>query len=228
MTNQKLIFGIGGLLIGAVIGFMLANKLNQAGPQTPAAGPITPANSALPPDHPALTQNGGSGVPEVMAAIEKAKQQPNDVEAQLAAGDLYYRIQRFADAAKFYEAAARLAPDNAAAAAKAGNALFDGEQYPRAAEWYEKALKLKPRDISVQTDLGLTYLLRQPPDYDRAIAYFQESLGIDPRHELTLQNLAVAYTQKGDKENAEKTIAKLREVNPQNAFINKGTANAAP
>ena len=39
------------------------------------------------------------------------------------------------------------------------------------------------------------FALRQPPDYDRAIAEFRRSLERDPRHEQTLQNLVFALTK---------------------------------
>ena len=53
-------------------------------------------------------------------AIDKAKAQPQNYEAQMTAADLYYQIERFDDAAKFYEAAAKLKPGDAEPMIKAG------------------------------------------------------------------------------------------------------------
>ena len=230
MTKDRLIFGIGGIIIGLAAGFLFANRLNREGAQPPQASisnsASTASNPALPPNHPPIGQTGnsasGGAVPEVTAAIDKARQQPDDYEAQMTAGDLYYQIQRFADAAKFYEAAARIKPDAEEAVVKLGNSYFDAEQYEKAAEWYEKALKMRPRDVNVRSDLGLTYFLREPRDIDRAIKEFQASLAIDPNHEMTLQNLAIAYSQKGDSASAEKTIERLKKVNPENPVVTKG------
>jgi tetratricopeptide (TPR) repeat protein len=214
---------------------MLANSLNRYGGsmQPTAQTAASNSNMALPPDHPPIggttsgSNPGGSGsVPEVAAAIEKARQNPQDYEAQMTAADLYYQIQRFPDAAKFYEAANKIRPEDPEPIIKLGNALFDAEQYAEAEKWYIKALQMRPKDINVRTDLGLTYFLREPRDIDRAIKEYQGSLAIDPNHEMTLQNLAVAYREKGDKDNAAKTIEKLKQVNPNNPVVNRGATDS--
>jgi tetratricopeptide (TPR) repeat protein len=230
MNKDRVIFGIVGLVFGLIIGFMAANRLNREGPTAPTAAATstsaTASNSSLPPNHPPIGQSGnstsGGAVPEVTAAIEKARQNPEDYEAQMTAGDLYYQIQRFSDAAKFYEAANRIKPNEGEAIIKLGNSLFDGEQYEQAAKWYEKALQQRPKDVNVRSDLGLTFFLREPREIDRAIKEFQASLAIEPNHEMTLQNLAIAYSEKGDKENAEKTVERLKKVNPENPLVVKG------
>jgi tetratricopeptide (TPR) repeat protein len=154
-----------------------------------------------------------------MQAIDKAKQQPNDYDAQMTAADLYYQIQRFDDAATFYEAAAKLKPSEVEPLIKAGNANFDGEKYADAEKWYLLALAKKPNDINVRTDLGLTFFLREPRDIDRAIKEYKTSLALDPNHKITLQNLALAYKEKGDKTNFDATAEKLRAVDPNNPIF---------
>jgi tetratricopeptide (TPR) repeat protein len=80
---------------------------------------------------------------------------------------------------------------------------------------------MKSDDINVRTDLGLTFIFRDPPNYDRAIQEFNRSLQIDPGHIQTLQNLTVAYTKKGDVEKAKSTLAKLEQLDPSNAAVSK-------
>ena len=242
MNKQATMFGVLGLIVGLVIGFMGANSLNRsaagqvaASPSAKtAAGPIG-SNSALPPDHPPIgatsgeaddtadaQQPTGGALPQVTAAIEKAKQQPNDYDAQMTAADLYYQIQRFDEAAKYYEAANKLKPSEIEPMIKAGNAYFDGEKYPQAEKWYIQALAKKPDDINVRTDLGLTFFLREPKELDRAIKEYKASLAINPTHEITLQNLALAYEAKSDNENYAQTLEKLRAVNPNNPIFKRG------
>nr|MDQ5838813.1 tetratricopeptide repeat protein [Acidobacteriota bacterium] len=81
--------------------------------------------------------------------------------------------------------------------------------------WYAQALAKKPDDVNVRTDMGLTLLLREPPQFERAIAEFKESLQREPNHVQTLQNLTVAYTRKGDVAAAQATLAKLEAISPQ-------------
>jgi tetratricopeptide (TPR) repeat protein len=105
--------------------------------------------------------------------------------------------------------------------ANLGNVTFDMQRYQDAERWYQLALKIKPDAVNVRTDLGLTYFLREPKDVDKAIAAYRASLSYDPRHEQTLQNLATALIEKGDKAAARETLKQLEQVNPQNEALPK-------
>ena len=234
MKKDNVMSAVLGLVVGLVVGFVFANSVNKSAYDKPssaptAAGSTQNGNPALPPDHPPLgTSAGGdqpqSGpVPQVMEAIDKAKKDPQNYEAQMTAADLYYQIQRYDDAAKFYEAANKLKPADSEPMIKAGNAYFDAEKYEQAEKWYVQALQKEPKNINVRTDLGLTFFLRTPRDIDRAIKEYKTSLAIDPEHEVTLQNLALAYKESGDKENFRSTIDKLKKVNPSNPVVQKSS-----
>lgn len=101
------------------------------------------------------------------------------------------------------------------------NAYFDSGKYEDAEKWYTAALAKKADDINVRTDLGLTFIFREKPNYDRAIQEFQRSLELDANHPQTLQNLTVAYTKKGDASNANQTISKLEAFDPTNDSLAK-------
>lgn len=222
-----------GLAVGLGVGFMLANSINRSALEKQASAPVSSAsgsdsNPALPPGHPPLSGSNSNSAPggmqggmqpEVAAAIEKAKAKPQDYEAQMVAADLYYQIERFDDAAKFYENAAKIKPTETEPMIKAGNAYHDGQKYDQAEKWYLKALEKDPKNVDVRTDLGLTFFLREPRDIDRAIKEYKTSLSIDPNHEITLQNLAVAYSEKNDRENLLSTIEKLRKIDPDNPVV---------
>ncbi len=228
MKKENIMFGVIGLLAGLIVGFMFANSINRSSlEQSPVSTvPSNTTSGNLPPNHPAIAPGGGDQTqsgprPEVTAAIDKAKQQPNDYEAQMTAADLYYQIQRFDDAVKFYEIASKLKPTDTEPMIKAGNAYFDSEKYEQAEKWYLQALEKDPKNINVRTDLGLTFFSRSPRDIDRAIKEYKTSLAINPNHEITLQNLAIAYSENGDKDSLVKTLEKLKTVNPNNPVITK-------
>jgi len=229
MSKDKLFIGIAGVVLGFIIGFIFANSVNRTVSENQQISglpnSIPASNSNLPPDHPPIGTKADSlqtaPLPQVTEAIEKAKQQPESFEAQMTAADLYYQIQRFEDAVKFYLNASRLRPNELEPVVKLGNAYFDSEQYEEAEKWYLAALKRTPDDINVRTDLGLTFFLRTPRDIDRAIKEYQSSLQLVPDHEITLQNLALAYLEKNDKENGQKTIERLRVTNPNNPVVLK-------
>ena len=230
MSKENVLFSIIGLLLGLIIGFIATNSMNQSGggaPRPQATRPTTTTvqNPELPPDPPTIPSNGVADPQQmqtaVTEAIEKARQEPNNFEAQMQAAQLYYQIHRYNDAIEFLLRANQLRPDSYEAVVMLGNTYFDSEKYKEAEQWYTAALIKNPDDINVRTDLGLTFLFREPPDFDRAIKEFRGSLQRDPRHEQTLQNLTVALTRKGDAREAQATLDKLAEVNPSSQALPK-------
>ncbi|MEP6849944.1 MAG: tetratricopeptide repeat protein, partial [Acidobacteriota bacterium] len=182
-------------------------------------------SNTLPAGHPDIANTNGAPAvgmqPEVQAAIETAKNKPNDFDAQVKAAEFFYQIQRFDGAIEYLKKANALQPDNYEVLVHLGNANFDGDHFQEAEKWYTAALAKKPDDINVRTDLGLTFIFREPPGYDRAIQEFQRSLQNDPNHIQTLQNLTVAYTKKGDAAKANATLDRLAAVDANNEAIPK-------
>jgi tetratricopeptide (TPR) repeat protein len=223
MNKENILFGIVGLLAGLIIGFMGANSINkQAMTQMPVAG----QTGSMPAGHPDTTggQGGqamGANAPEVQAAIEAARNQPDNFDAQMKAASFFYQIQRYDGALEFLTRANKIKPDDYETIVQLGNTNFDADKYEEAEKWYTQALAKKPEDVNVRTDLGLTYMFRNPPDYDKAIKEFKGSLEKEPNHPQTLQNLTVAYTKKGDAANASATLAKLEQMEPSNQAISK-------
>jgi tetratricopeptide (TPR) repeat protein len=226
MTKENILFSIIGLLLGCIIGFIFANSVNQRGyePRTNAMNPAG-QNPNLPPDHPQLPMNGVADQEGMNAAvteaIQRARTEPNNFEAQVAAAQLYYRIQRYDEAIEFLLKANQLRPDDYATTVRLGDANFDAGHFETAEKWYTAALVKNPADVNVRTDLGLTFFLREPPDIERAIKEYRASLEREPKHEQTLQNLTAALIKKGDAQEAQTTLAALEGVNPSNEGIVK-------
>ncbi|HEX8890986.1 MAG TPA: tetratricopeptide repeat protein [Pyrinomonadaceae bacterium] len=220
MKKDSILVGIIGLLVGLIVGFIFANNINQRG-QAGAVVAQQP-NAQLPPDHPPITANGQQSGPDMVAvqdAINLAKSDQNNFAAQMKAADYSYQVQRFDDAIQFLTRANQLQPDSYDALVQLGNVNFDANRFPEAERWYTLALEKKPDDVNVRTDLGLTFLLREPANLERAITEFRASLAREPKHLQTLQNLTVALTRKGDTAEARSVLAKLEEVSPGNPAI---------
>lgn len=95
------------------------------------------------------------------------------------------------DTAKVQAATGRASaePRNPAPRIELGNLYFDAEQYQEAARWYQEALSIDSSNADVSTDLGVSfYYLNEP---DRALAQFDKSLAINPKHSKTLLNLGI-------------------------------------
>lgn len=80
-------------------------------------------------------------------------------------------------------------PANAKPRVELGNLYFDAERYSDAIKWYSEAMKLQPNDVNISTDLGVSYYYTNQPD--KALAQFDQSLKIDPKHAKTLLNVGI-------------------------------------
>lgn len=159
MTRDNLLFTIIGLLLGFIVGFMLASSITQR-EATPAAA--TRAQS-LPPDHPSVGGDAPAGAPgqmqaQVSAALDQARKEPNNFEAQLKAAELYYQIQRYDDAIGYLLKANQLQPDNYETVANLGMVNMDAGHFETAEKWYKAALVKKPDDVRVLDGLCAVYL----------------------------------------------------------------------
>ena len=222
MNKENVLFSLVGILLGFIVGFIFANTANRAGlaPQGAAAG--QQQAEGLPPGHPAVDPSQMR--PKVdeatlSSAAKLADEQADNFAAQTNAAALSAQAGRYDDAVKFYTRANKAKPDDYETLVALGNTLFDAEKLAEAEEWYAAALQKNPKDVNVRTDLGLTFLLREPAQYERAVAEFKRSLEVEPAHPQTLQNLIVAYTRKGDLAAAEAALAKLEAAAPQSPTL---------
>lgn len=221
ITKENILFCIVGLLGGLIVGFMFANSVNQgqvgAAPTTAAV----PGPGGMPGGHPPMGGGADGSMEDITVAIEKARSEPNNFEAQIKAAELFYQIQRFDGAIEFLKKAGELKPDDYVTTVNLGNAYFDSGKYEDAEKTYAAALAKKPEDLDVRTDYGLSFMMRTAPDYDRAVKEFGAVLERDPNHKMALQNMAAAYAKKGDSKKANETVAKLEAIDPQNGSLAK-------
>ncbi|HJR07342.1 MAG TPA: tetratricopeptide repeat protein [Pyrinomonadaceae bacterium] len=215
MNRENILFSLVGIGFGLFLGFGFASWANMRAGAT-LTGDGRPTQSALPSNGVADQQRLETAA---QAAVKAARENPSDYEAQMQAARASFQTERLDDVLEFLLRANQLQPDNLEPVVALGNVNYDTGNYQAAEKWYTAALAKKPDDINVRTDLGLTFLLRNPPDNERALAEFRRSLQLDPNHEPTLQNMVVALTRKGDKTEARATLAKLESLNPANPAL---------
>jgi tetratricopeptide (TPR) repeat protein len=170
---------------------------------------------------------------EIRAKIAEADKNPNNLPFQKNLGLALYNYASMKQNAELLAEVSRLLTrvyDNDQSdyqiVVTLGNIKFDigyfkknNDDFKNARVFYQKALEQKPKDVDVRTDLGLTYFLSNPPEADPAIVEFQKSIQINPKHEKTLQVLIQALLSQNKRDEAEKYIARLREVNPENQIL---------
>jgi tetratricopeptide (TPR) repeat protein len=244
MNLRNLLYCVGGLALGFAVGFYLANRINLPAPPAgdaavaesadgpaaaAAAGPLNPEQSGgpLPPGHPDISKTASDGSPadpngaaatnaDAQKAMEAADRQPGDFALQREAARTFFNLRAYDKAALYLDRALKLRPQDADALVLAGNTKYDAGDFPAAAAFYERALAVRPDDAVVRSDLGNTYSQRQPPDYARAVEEYRKALLINPRHEVSLQNMASAAVKLGDKAAAQEAVEKLAAANPSN------------
>ncbi len=185
MTRENLLFAIIGILLGFIVGFLLANSINQR--EFAARLGTTPGQQSqnLPPNHPPV---GGDQGPDpqqvftqVQAAMKQAREQPNNFEAQLTAAKLEYQIQRFDQAIEYLLAANKLRPDDSDVLAMLGEANMDAKHYDAATKWYKAALIKKPDDLASLD--GYCFVLLQTGDIKGAEDAINKLAKIDPTNQ---------------------------------------------
>ncbi|HWF88089.1 MAG TPA: tetratricopeptide repeat protein, partial [Pyrinomonadaceae bacterium] len=111
MSRENILFAIIGLLLGFIVGFMFASSMSQKAAMPAVAG----SAQGLPADHPPVGGQGAAANPQAMqqqvqASLEKARNEPENFDAQLQAADLYYQIQRYDQALEYLLKANQLKP----------------------------------------------------------------------------------------------------------------------
>ena len=239
MLNSKLLYALLSLVVGFAAGFFFANRANRseierlraeatahAGRDANAPQGGRQAERAAPGDKTSLSDE------ELQTVVAKADAAPTNLALQRKVGQgLYLYATQFnkpdllPDALRILKRAQTAAPQDYDLLVALGNVEFDlarandTAHFKEARAYYAKALTQRPDDINVRTDMGLTYFFDSPSDPRRAIAEYRKSLAQDPRHEMTLQNLAAALIATGELKEAEQRLAELQALNATNPAL---------
>ena len=182
MSRENILFAIIGLLLGFIVGFMFASSMAQKNAMQPATA------GALPADHPPVSGAGGQNAPnpqamqaQVQASLEKARNEPQNFEAQIQAADLYYQIQRYDQALEYLLKANQLKPTDYKTVVLLGLVNLDAGHFDQAEKWYRAALKMKSDDVMVLAGLAATTL--QKGDAKAAADAIAQLEKVDPNSE---------------------------------------------
>jgi tetratricopeptide (TPR) repeat protein len=162
MNRENLLFAIIGILLGFIVGFMLASSMSQKNLATAPAA----SSQNLPADHPPIGSNttggdSGQGMQaEVTASLEKARNEPKNFDAQVKAAELYYQIQRYDQSIEYLLKANALKPTDYQTVVTLGMVNLDAGHYDTAEKWYRAAMKMKDNDVMVLSGLAAATLQR--------------------------------------------------------------------
>lgn len=238
MNKKALIISVVAVVFSFIGGFILANALNRN-----EINNLQAELGRLKNSQPSQTEASKATLTEdeIRAKIAEADGNPTNIEFQKNLAIGLYRYANAEQESKWLPDVARILTrvvennpkDFNAVVSLAGvyfdiaNEKQDSEIFKKSREFYKKALEINPNDVETQTDLGLTYLMEKPANEASAIAEFQKSLKIDPKHEKTLQNMIQAQIGIGNAAAAEQFLNQLKEVNPNNEALSDLTAQLA-
>lgn len=153
MSRENILFGIIGILLGFIVGFMFASSMSQK-MQTASS-----TLQQLPADHPQVGSQPAAGNPDevraqVTADIEKARKEPTNFDAQVKAAELFYRIGRFDQAIEFLLKANQLKPTDYNTVVTLAIVNLDAKHYEPAEKWYRAAIQMKKDDVVVLAGLA--------------------------------------------------------------------------
>lgn len=170
-SNASLV--IIGLLLGLAGGFKIANTQYRS-----------EQGAALKRDIQRAAANGGVSGPqaEVSAIIDKAKANPNDVEAQIEAAAQFIQIERPQEAMPFLEQARQANPNDPRVNAGFGVAYFMMGQFDQAIESLKRSRELGADNPVVSTFLIGSYIqTRKNLDEAERLLKQLETQNIDPK-----------------------------------------------
>ena len=218
MNRENVLFAVVGLLLGYIVAFHLVVYVNQNHGAPAAGAQSASAAEGLPADHPAVGGEGGADRQQLLAAAEQAagdaRKTPDDFEAQVRAGEGYFRAGSFEDAIDFMTRANRLRPDDYSTVVRLGNFYSSAGRFEDAARWYTAALAKRPEDCDARSELALTYFLRKPSQPEKAVGELRRCLDKDPNHVPSLHNLALMLMETKQYAESEATLARLEKLDP--------------
>src|SRR5437763_16785371 len=153
MTRDNLLFGIIGILLGFIGGFLLAGNITQreaamrANPQSAQSGQLPANHPPIGSDQATTGEGGQQMLASVQTAMKQARENPNDFDAQVTAAKLEYQIGRYDQAIEYLLAANKIKPTNFDTLAMLGVANLDAGHFYAAEKWYKAALQKKPDDM---------------------------------------------------------------------------------
>jgi tetratricopeptide (TPR) repeat protein len=157
MNRENLLFAIIGLLLGFIVGFIFASSMSQKLAQNQAS-----ASQGLPSDHPPIgAQSAGDPAAmreQVTAQIAKARNEPQNFDAQVQAANLFYQINRYDQAIEFLLKANQLKPTDYETVANLGLVNLDAGHFDQAEKWYRAAIKMKSDDERTAAGLAAATL----------------------------------------------------------------------
>ena len=175
MKAESLVFGIAGIFLGLIAGWLIGSQQpsQRAAPAaTQAAAPASaPANA--PAQKPALDDN------EVKRLKDIAEKDPSNATPRTQLGNLYFDAERYPDAIEWYAKALELDPTNPDVSTDLGVSYYYENQPDKALAQFKRSLEIEPKHTKTMLNQGIVLAFGKQ-DLEGAARAWQQVVDLSP------------------------------------------------
>lgn len=162
-----------GVVVGAIVLGVFLGVRAWTGESAPPAGATTQQPRQV-----------GVDTARVKELEAKVRQDPKNEQALLEMGGLYFNVEKWDDAAKWYGRALGVNPKNVTATIDLGTSQFYLNRPDMAKMLWKRAIELDPKNVEAHFNLGILYSVVEPRDPDAAQREWETVLELDPTSQL--------------------------------------------
>ena len=190
MKKDAVLFLFAGMVFGSVVTFVAMKGAEKAPARIPSENAAGNESS----DTGASGMNKEEHSSMMREYIKKAKAAPDDLQARVTLGNIYYDMGKFKEAAEWYEEASKLDPKNTDVIVDLG-VCYRQTEPKKSIELFDRALSVDPKKREALINKVVVYLydLKDVAAAKRSLAEFQEACPDDPE----VKQLADEITETG-------------------------------
>jgi tetratricopeptide (TPR) repeat protein len=149
MSKESVVFAIAGAFFGLIVGWILGSQQT-----TPRAAPAAASAEA---PAPGQQQSTAPAFDDTRArALEvRAEQSPNDPSVRAELGNMYFDVERYDQAIRWYEDALKLDPRNVDVSTDLGVSYYYTNQPDRALAQFDRSLAINPKHTKTILNQGI-------------------------------------------------------------------------
>lgn len=152
MKPESLVFGVAGIFLGLIGGWLIGSQHASTRPVPVAAQQTAPAaaGSSTPAPNPPPLNEG-----EVQRLKDLADKDPANATPRTQLGNLYFDAERYQDAIRWYEAALEVDPTNPDVSTDLGVSYYYINQPDKALAQFKRSLEIEPKHTKTMLNEGI-------------------------------------------------------------------------